>query len=815
MKKIIILLTTSIIFFLGSIAFLFIDIKFPTDALGISKIVLVCLSSILFMLMLIYTILLNSRKKIKDLNEKNVMLSKLSYHIDNIGDEIFNNLPVGVIVYEKNNEIIWNNKYSQDLFTNLVGKYLDSISKDLSNSVDKGYEKFLFQYADNTYEVINNPSKNVLYFFDETEQEILKQKYIDKIPAVGIIYLDNMDITLSQLDLSDQSLMKGEYLSTISDWVSKYKGYLKAFTEEKIIFNCFRSNLRDMISDNFEILDKISEISKRNDTRITVSMGISSWDIGFEDLLNVSQAAVELAEKRGGDQIVVNIEGEEIQYFGAKEERKNTDLTQSKIRFHAEQIKKYVEQASSVFIMGHTNSDTDVFSSQLMLYNMIKPSKKDVYMLYDFERLDTTVKKISKILISKEPEILSNYIDTKDALKKIDKNSLLIIVDTQAPKLISSPEIYEKLKDNTIIIDHHRSASDSIKATLYEFIKPDASSAIEMIFTLLPFYDINVKLSQLHASIMLSGIVVDTNSFTNRTSPITFQVLAKLRELNADMKEVKNWLRNDKDTVFKINSLINNMQVYLDRFAIVVNTDKISDKTLLAQIADEILKIDEIDAAFVISMLENSDIAISARSNKDVNVQIIMEQLGGGGHFSAAACQISDSNLSDVENNLIEILKLQYDSEGEKMKVILTQDVKSKGKKREVIEVASGYANFLFRQNLAVEATEENLKQLKEELELEKQALERKIAMMKKLKSEIDKKSVTISIKQGKDGKMFGSVTTKQIVEEFQKQNSILLDKKKLNLNGDINQIGIYSANVELFSNINATFTIHVINKED
>ncbi|NCU32992.1 MAG: 50S ribosomal protein L9, partial [Candidatus Moranbacteria bacterium] len=246
------------------------------------------------------------------------MWTKLSYHVNQVGDEVFNELPIGIIAMDDELEIKWANPHAKSIFDpKITGKDLEDVHKDLHDNIQNNLINFMIEVKGETYDVLYRPEFKFFYLFNITEREKIKTRYQNRIPALGIIYLDNLDESLSQLDVSEQSSLKGEYLAAIADWVNRYDGYLKPYSDERLIMTLYRDQLFRMIQDKFDILDKIRQISTQNKLRVTISMGVASWDIDYEDLGIYAQNAVELAEKRGGDQVVVNIQDQKIQYFGA------------------------------------------------------------------------------------------------------------------------------------------------------------------------------------------------------------------------------------------------------------------------------------------------------------------------------------------------------------------------------------------------------------------------------------------------------------------------------------------------------------------
>ncbi len=754
-----------------------------------------------------------ARQKVRTLQNRLSMWTKLSYHVNQVGDEVFNELPIGILALDDEFEIKWANPHAKTIFDpKITGKSLRDVNPSLFSLIASGKTQFSIQAKDQTYDVTYRSEFKFLYLFNVTEREQVKQKYQDQIPALAIIYLDNLDEALASMDVSEQSSLKGEYLAAVADWANKYDGYLKPYTDEKLLVVLYRKQLQLMIQDKFDLLDKIRTISTQNQVRVSISMGIASWDVDYEELGIYAQNAVELAEKRGGDQVVVNIQDQKIQYFGAKNDAA-AKSSRVGVRINAQTIKDFIDKSSHVFVMGHNQTDLDSFGSMIAVYHMALASKKMAHMVIDVPKLDRTVDKIYQIVKERMP-LFQDYVTTSDeAIKMMDENALLIVVDSQSPRIVMSPEVLEKAS-KLIVIDHHRVGEETFDA-VFSFIEPYASSTIELVMELLSFYNMEeqIKISPLEATIMYGGLVVDTNNFSYRTGSRTFEVASKLRDMGADITEVKLWLRRDLMRTLEINRLLSQVEIYLERFAFVVTTDIYDDRILLAQVAEALLQINDVDAAFMISRMENNIVGVSARSYQQINVQILMEAFGGGGHLNSAAAQIQNQSIDEVYQQLKTYLELEYGGKGELMKVILLEDVKGKGKKDDVIEVASGFGQFLITQKKALQATDENLAQLNKAKEEAFQAAQRHIDLMKKLKSEIDGKKVTLGIQIGQDGKLFGSVTTKQIVESFEEAHHILIDKKKVELSSDINSVGIYTATVQLHKDIKATFEVHIIEK--
>ena len=753
------------------------------------------------------------RQKARLLQNRLSMWTTLSYHVNQVGDEVFNELPIGIIAYDENHEVKWANPHARHIFdSKMNGKDLKDIHSDLHRIALAGSSKETITYKKASYDVIHRPGYRFFYLFDATERARVKAAYDARVPVLAILNLDNLEDTLATLDVSEQSSLKGEYLSAISDWAAKHDSYLKPYGEERSVMMTVREKLKDMIETKFEILDTIRQISQRNQVRVSLSIGIASWDVSYEDLGLYAQNAVELAEKRGGDQVVVNIQDQKIAYFGGKND---ATAKSSKIgaRVNAHTIRDHVEKASSVLIMGHKDADLDAIGAAIGVWHMANISKKTARIIIDPDKVDRTIQMLFETKKTEIGALQDRFVTSADALGKIDAETLLFVVDTQSPKVVMSPDILERAK-NLIVIDHHRIGEESFEA-LFSYIEPYASSTVELVMELLNFYDNDesVRMSSFEANLMYGGLVLDTSNFTFRTGSRTFEVASKLREHGADPTETKMWLRRDLRRTMTINRFLQKIEIVLDRFALIVSNDIIPDRIMLAQIAEEALKIGGIDAAFAIAKTDEETVAVSARSFREVNVQMMMETLGGGGHLNSAAAQITQSSIRSVTKKIKTYLDAEYGQGGEPMKVILTEDVKGRGKKDDIIEVANGYGQFLVTQKKAVMATEENVAMINRMKAEEDKKAKEHLELMKKLKSEIDNRQITLQIQIGQDGKLFGSVTTKQICEAFEREHGIVLDRKKVDVDAEINSVGIYTATVTLHRDIKAQFEIHITEK--
>ncbi|MDV3205374.1 MAG: 50S ribosomal protein L9 [Weeping tea tree witches'-broom phytoplasma] len=763
----------------------------------------------------------NNHLKVKKLENRLKLWSKLSYYINQIGEEVFNELPIGIIVTKKiSGEIQWLNTYANKIFNNPeLNTPIQNLNTEIAQLLNstKKEEKIIVNMKEENFDCLYKKEFNVFYLFNVTEREQIKNLYHQTTPALVFLSFDHLENSLKNWDFSEQSQIKAEYLSTISDFIELYQGYLKQLSDDKFLLLLTRKQLEKMIEDKFSILKHVRHISDKYKLKITLSMGISCYNLSYNQLAYYAQSALELAQKRGGDQVVVNIENQKIQYFGAT---KTSLSTNSKVpaRVNSEIIKELVEKHKNCFFVSHINPDLDALGSMIAFYKIaasINDNNRH-YLIIDEDKIDQNFNIIYQNLKIEEPKLSQQIISTKQAYKIMDQNSLLVILDTQNQEILNSPELLD-LTTNIVIIDHHRS-SEKVIENIFIYTDSSASSTVEMLIELIYFLNKNVNITPFEASIMYGGMIIDTNYFTYRTNARTLEAAAQLINMGAEGDKVKTWLRPKFTQIVEINQLISEMEIYMNKFAIIRSQKKDNNRDFLAKVSDNALNIQNIDAAFAIGQIQPNKIGISARSCNSINVQMIMEQMNGGGHINSAATQIDEEDINEVINKLKNILKLEYQEGVENMKkkrIILLEDIQHKGKKGDIIEISSGYSNFLIKENKALLADKKNITKLAEETKLkEKQDAEHAL-LMNKLKESIENKQINLQVNVKPNGKLYGKITVKHIVDEFFEKYNILINEKKIILDSEINTLGMHKVNVILTKDIKTYFVISVTAKNN
>lgn len=792
------------------------DIPVTTGNKALDDVIIYCaLLCIGAYLMLIYSNIrtLSVNKEMSWMNERLRLWNSISYRVKVAGEKAFNDMPLGIIVYGKKNRIEWANNYAKEIFmSTLVDRTLDNLSTEIVNRMHISSE-FDINLYDKKFHVSLLKEDNIMFFTDKTDLRNLENKYYQRTQVAGFVNLDNIEEALASMDAQDHNMIISNIMGILGDWCEEHGIYMRGYSEKQYLLLMDRTQLENVMAEEFKVIEDVRNYCYRNDLRITLSLGLACVDTNIIKLIDKASDQLELALNRGGNQAVVYID-DTVKYYGGKalgvENR-----TPVSVRVNTEQIVEKITKASNVFIMTHKDTDADAFGSTLAILKIARVFKKDAKIVLSESQLDNTVKAIYKEIEQKHVDMLDSFIKPSEALKQINDDTLLIITDCQYENLLPHPKIFNSV-NNVAIFDHHRRNSTAISKYNYIYNKPTASSTVELIVEMFQYIDADINATPMEASLMLLGIFVDTSNLMFRASYQTFNVMSRLQVLGAEMSKVKKFLREDITEYTKKNIIINNVEMIDDAYALALcPEDDIFPKQFLAKVSDNVINLNNVKAAFCIGKIGNNEIGVSGRSLDDVNVQVIMEAMGGGGHFNNAATQIKNSTIEEVRVSLIEILKNSGNGDQEIMKIILIKDVKGKGKNGDIIDIPAGHANYLIKSKQAILATVDNVKELERQNNLEKQQALELLEEMKKLKLFLEANPITIGMKVGqKEGKLFGSVSTKQIVDEIKEKYNITLDKRKIVADKDINALGTYQVPIQLHKEVLAKITLYVVEKK-
>lgn len=587
-------------------------------------------------------------------------IARLSYRVKKVGEEALLEMPIGILLINDHYEIEWANPYisSQLNEATLIGKSLYDVAEPLISIIKQEIEKDTVTLLDRKYEVVYKKHEKLMYLFDKTEQAIIEKKYKEERPVIAIIYLDNYDEITKAMDDLARGNINSVVTSLLNRWANENGIYLKRVSSDRFVAFFNEKTLERLESEKFSILDDLRELQSESKMPLTLSIGVGVGVPSLPELGTLAQSSLDLALGRGGDQVAIKLPNGKVKFYGGK-----TNPVEKRTRVRARVIShalaELIQESDKVIIMGHKYPDMDAIGACIGIMKMASVNGKEAYAILDREQIDSGVQKLLEEA-KRRSGMLERFIHPDDALNMDLSNALLIIVDTHKPSLVIDERLVKKI-DNVVIIDHHRRSEEFVKNPLLVYMEPYASSTSELVTELLE-YQPRANLSILEATALLAGIVVDTKCFSLRTGSRTFDAASYLRSKGADTILVQQFLKQSWDTYIMRSKIIERTEFYKEGIAIAMGPESIRyNQILIAQAADTLLSMENVEASFVISKREDGTIGISARSLGKVNVQLIMEALGGGGHLTNAAVQLKDVSLEEAEERLKEAIDIYFE----------------------------------------------------------------------------------------------------------------------------------------------------------
>jgi len=588
-------------------------------------------------------------------------ISTLSHRIKRVGEEALLEMPIGIVLFDENYHIEWSNPYMNQFGESdtLVGESLTTLSEEIITLIEQEESETWIELSGYMFRVEIKHSERLLYLFDRTSEHHIKELYDDEQTTLAIIYLDNYEEITRTMDDSVKSQLNSEVTSTLNKWALHHGLYLKRTSQDRFLAVGTNKVLLELEKTRFSILDDVRELTGDDEQRnpVTLSLGIGCGNVPLRTLGELAQSSLDLALGRGGDQVVIKDDSGKVRFFGGKTNPMEK-RTRVRARVISHALKDLVKASDKVIIMGHKSPDMDSIGAAIGILNIAQANDVEGYVIFDQDDLNPGMYRIIDA-IKEESSIWQYFISSDDADEIVTNRSLIVIVDTHKPALLPNQRILNKTPYK-VIIDHHRRGEDFVDDPTLVYMEPYASSTSELVTELLEYQPKTLKLKAIEATALLAGIIVDTKSFTLRTGSRTFDAASYLRSNGADTVLVQRFMKEDIKHYVKRSKLIERAELYYEKVAIATaEEDEVYDHVLIAQAADTLLTMNGISASFVISKRDDGQIGISARSLGDVNVQILMEKMDGGGHLTNAAAQIEHSTIAETKKNLLQILE-QY-----------------------------------------------------------------------------------------------------------------------------------------------------------
>ena len=564
---------------------------------------------------------------------------------------------IGLLTYDDEYIVTWASDFFKERGIDLINQKLTAWITDIRNLFEDEVDYIIGEYEDSFYEISRRSNSNVLYVRDVTSYQILSQQYLDNAVVVGLLQLDNYIEYSSYENEEIMAQINMKLRGPLIKWAKDHDMMVRRLRSDRILVLLNKKTFEEVKKDNFSILQTIKDEANRMDVSITLSMAFAYGTPDFGELDDMVNQLIELAQSRGGDQVAFRSATGQVRYMGGNSEGGST---RSKVRVHtmAQSIQKEMQEADKIFIVGHVNTDFDCMGAAFGISSWAKALGKTAYIaLRDVPR-DA---QLSEVLQHFKQQVLDRHkiVTPEEAAEMMDyEKDLLIMVDHGVPAISSSKDFVERCK-KILVIDHHRRGDDFVKNTKLAYVESTASSACELIVELLGNVPNHVPIYETEATIMYLGILVDTNRFKMHSDARTFEAAAKLRSWGANSNLAEKALCMDYQDFATETKLTSFAKWYFDKYLIVCVDGQNYEKTMLAKVAQTLLLIKGCEASFVITKLDNKEktTAMSARSDGTVNVQKIVEQLKGGGHFTAAAVERSDLEPVELKNELIKVLE--------------------------------------------------------------------------------------------------------------------------------------------------------------
>lgn len=593
----------------------------------------------------------------------------LVHEIDTVENEILLAMPLGIIIFHDDESVRWMNPYMQRYFAE---NDLSVDSEEVQQQLHRYYEQLLYSKADmignqriawndKYFDIGLIEQQQAMYFLDVTVYGQNIQEAEGNRFVIGYILIDNYDEIVSRYSDRRKSNVDNYVMKQLGSWVQKHHGYLKRVDDDRFLVLTTLEDLQTMEDEKFNVIDNVREATSKANFPLTLSMGFS-YQIDFKDndiaeISSRAQSNLDLAQSRGGDQVVIKSVNEKARYYGGK-----TNPMEKRTHVRARQISttlsQMIKENDNIYVMGHDYPDMDAIGACLGIRRFAEMNGKDCKIVIQKDHLNEDIEKLINEL--KKDEVISDAIvSPKEAEAEIDPNALLFMVDCHRQSITVAPELVDRV-NSVVVIDHHRKGEDVPSNILLEYIEPYASSSCELITEFFEYQDQEDKaesINRIEATAMLAGIAVDSRSFSLRTGSRTFDAASYLKSCGADSIMIQEFLKEDLSDYIERSHLIENVHFVGENIGIAAGEDDVTYPIVLAaQAADELLSMNGIASSYVVYLREDRRVGISARSMGNVNVQTVMEQLGGGGHLSNAATQISDVSVSEAVEMLREVL---------------------------------------------------------------------------------------------------------------------------------------------------------------
>ena len=583
--------------------------------------------------------------------------------------QLLNDMAVPYAIADEEGRLLWMNqsfrqtvkeekgskKNLSSMFSEISGEVLEGLERPVSVHVSYGESKYRVDlmpvYLDESVDPeealqadLEKQKLVAVYLFDETEIIVTRQEIDNQKMVAGLIYLDNYDEALESVEEVRRSLLVALIDRKINKYISNMCGIVKKMEKDKYFFTIKQRYVDWIQEERFSLLEDVKTVNIGNEMAVTLSIGMGMNGESYSQCYDYARAAIDMALGRGGDQAVVK-DGERIRYYGGKSQQlEKTTRVKARVKAHA--LRELMENKDHLLIMGNKIGDIDSFGSAIGIYRIAQSMDKKAHIVIN--SVNSSVRPMMDRFKNNPDYPDDMFLTGAQAAEQVDPNTLLVVVDVNRPSITEAPELLKMVK-TIVVLDHHRQSSEIIDNAVLSYVEPYASSACEMVAEILQYIGDGIRMKSVEADAMYAGIVIDTNNFMNQAGVRTFEAAAFLRRNGADVIRVRKLFRDRYDDYKAKAKAVSNAEIFENDFAIsVCPSEGLESPTVVgAQAANELLDIVGIKASVVLSQF-NGTVYLSARSIDEVNVQVMMEKLGGGGHRTIAGAQLKDTTIEEA-----------------------------------------------------------------------------------------------------------------------------------------------------------------------
>ncbi|MBE6117983.1 MAG: DHH family phosphoesterase [Erysipelotrichaceae bacterium] len=567
---------------------------------------------------------------------------------------------VGLVTYDSDHVITAMSDLFKQRGIERIGIKLLEWLPECERLISKGEETATVAIGESLFEVTRVENEPVLLFRDISALERYRMAYLEERPVIGLANLDNYEESTQYEDESVVSAISVAVRSPLTEYCHEHGILIRRLNNYRYMLLLNEKIYNELKEDRFSVLNRVRRSAQKQDVSVTLSLAFAKGTSNYEELDEMATGLMDLAQSRGGDQVAVQTAGEEVEYFGGASEA-TEKRSRVRVRVMAHTLRELIVRSSNVIVVGHREQDFDCLGAAIGVAGIARALRRPVCVI---ERTGGVEEKLKAVVDSRYDELDAglNFVTESEALNQLQSKSLVIMVDHHNIRTSNGAKVLEAAK-KVVVLDHHRRSTEMGVKPVLMYIEAGASSAVELITELMPYITNQVRLSELEATIMLGGMIVDTDFFRVRTGARTYEAASYLRKMGADPGKANDFLKEDYDEFMRRNSIMMMAQNYTDHILIVPAEGVHASRSMISQVADRLLKVKNVDAVFVIAETGPDEISVSARSNGRINVQVVMEGLGGGGHMTAAAVQRAKTNVADLKGELEAKLKVYLQEE--------------------------------------------------------------------------------------------------------------------------------------------------------